>query len=154
MLKQVSSELEEKEIKLAVTDEAKDFIGKKGYDEVFGARPLRRVIQSMVEDRMSEDLLRARFSAGDTATVDIEDGDLVIRTGIEQDLKEKGIKLVITDSVKEYMGKDTRGFSKLRQAEELILNELQSGEVAVVELDEDEIVFSKHTEPVEALTGK
>ena len=52
------------------------------------------------------------------------------------------------------MGKDTRGFSKLRQAEELILNELQSGEVAVVELDEDEIVFSKHTEPVEALTGK
>ena len=44
-----------------MTDAAKDFLGKKGYDEIFGARPLRRVIQDMVEDKLSEDLLRGEF---------------------------------------------------------------------------------------------
>jgi ATP-dependent Clp protease ATP-binding subunit ClpC len=53
--------LKEKDIKLEVTEAAKDFLGEKGYDEVFGARPLRRVIQNMVEDKLSEDLLRSEF---------------------------------------------------------------------------------------------
>jgi len=61
MLVSVTSQLAEKGIKLEVTEAAKDFLGKKGYDEVFGARPLRRVIQDMVEDKLSEDLLRGKF---------------------------------------------------------------------------------------------
>ncbi len=61
MLVSVSKQLSEREIKLKVTEAAKDFLGKKGYDEVFGARPLRRVIQDMVEDKFSEDLLRGGF---------------------------------------------------------------------------------------------
>ncbi|MAH39693.1 MAG: NDP-hexose 4-ketoreductase [Dehalococcoidales bacterium] len=61
MLVSVSKQLSEKEIKLKVTEAAKDFLGKKGYDEIFGARPLRRVIQDMVEDKLSEDLLRGEF---------------------------------------------------------------------------------------------
>ncbi len=61
MLAIVSQQLAEKEIKLEVTDAAKDFLGEKGYDEVFGARPLRRVIQDMVEDKLSDSLLRGQF---------------------------------------------------------------------------------------------
>jgi ATP-dependent Clp protease ATP-binding subunit ClpC len=61
MLNTVSHQLGEKEIKLEVTDAAKDFLGEKGYDEVYGARPLRRVIQNMVEDKLSEAVLREEF---------------------------------------------------------------------------------------------
>ncbi len=78
MLAQVSKQLEEKGIKLQVTAAAKDFLGEKGYDEVFGARPLRRVIQDMVEDKLSESLLRGEFRAEDTAIVDLEKGEIVV----------------------------------------------------------------------------
>jgi ATP-dependent Clp protease ATP-binding subunit ClpC len=78
MLAQVSKQLAEKGIKLQVTEAAKDFLGEKGYDEVFGARPLRRVIQDMVEDKLSESLLRGMFRAEDTAIVDLENGEIVV----------------------------------------------------------------------------
>jgi len=61
MLATVGQQLSEKEIKLEVTEAAKDLLGEKGYDEVFGARPLRRVIQNMVEDTLSEAVLRDEF---------------------------------------------------------------------------------------------
>ena len=80
MLATVSKQLAEKEIKLEVTDAAKDFLGEKGYDEVFGARPLRRVIQDMVEDKLSDDLLRSKFRAGDTVIVDLEGEEIVLHT--------------------------------------------------------------------------
>ncbi len=78
MLASVTRQLAEKEIKLEVTAAAKDFLGEKGYDEVFGARPLRRVIQDMVEDRLSEDLLRGKFKTGDTVVVDLKEGEIVV----------------------------------------------------------------------------
>ncbi len=65
MLSQVSKQLAEKEIKLEVTEAAKDFLGEKGYDEVFGARPLRRAIQDMMEDKLSEAVLRSEFKVFD-----------------------------------------------------------------------------------------
>jgi ATP-dependent Clp protease ATP-binding subunit ClpC len=61
MLSTVSKQLSDKEVKLAATDAAKDFLGEKGYSEEYGARPLRRVIQTMVEDRLSEAVLREEF---------------------------------------------------------------------------------------------
>ena len=70
--------LVEKEIKLEVTDAAKDFLGEKGYDEVFGARPLRRVIQDMIEDKLSDSLLRGEFQPGDTAVVDLEGEEITV----------------------------------------------------------------------------
>ena len=57
MLANVSKQLAEKEIKLQVTNDAKDFLGKEGYKEEYGARQLRRVIQNRVEDKLSEELL-------------------------------------------------------------------------------------------------
>jgi ATP-dependent Clp protease ATP-binding subunit ClpC len=82
MLASVIQQLAEKEIKLEVTDIAKDLLGEKGYDEVFGARPLRRVIQNMVEDKLSEDLLRGKFQPGDTIVVDVEEGDIVVHPAL------------------------------------------------------------------------
>ena len=78
MLNIVSERLAEREMKLEVTDAAKDFLGEKGYDEVFGARPLRRVIQDMVEDRLSEGLLGGQFQSGDTVVVDLKEGEIIV----------------------------------------------------------------------------
>jgi ATP-dependent Clp protease ATP-binding subunit ClpC len=78
MLNQVATSLEEKNITLEVTDEAKDFIGNKGYDPVFGARPLRRTIQNLVEDPLSERLLRGEFLPGDTVNVDCVEDKIVM----------------------------------------------------------------------------
>jgi ATP-dependent Clp protease ATP-binding subunit ClpC len=78
MLNTVAKQLAEKGIKLEVTDAAKDLLGEKGYDEVFGARPLRRVIQNMLEDKLSEDLLRGKFREGDTVVIDVKEGEIVV----------------------------------------------------------------------------
>ena len=80
MLSTVAQQLAEKGIKLEVTEAAKDYLGEKGYDEVFGARPLRRVIQSTLEDKLSEDLLRGKFKEGDTAVVDLEGDEIVVHS--------------------------------------------------------------------------
>jgi len=80
MLAEVAKQLKDKDVKLEVTDAAKDLLGEKGYDQVFGARPLRRVIQDMVEDQLSEGLLRNEFHAGDTVQIDVEDERIVLRT--------------------------------------------------------------------------
>jgi ATP-dependent Clp protease ATP-binding subunit ClpC len=81
MLDVVAKQLAERSIKLEVTETAKDLIGEKGYDEVFGARPLRRVIQNMIEDKLSDNLLRGHLREGDTAVVDREGDDVVIHSG-------------------------------------------------------------------------
>jgi ATP-dependent Clp protease ATP-binding subunit ClpC len=83
MLAQVSKQLSEKSIKLEVTETAKDLLGEKGYDEVFGARPLRRVIQDMIVDKLSEAILRSEFRSGDTAVADVEDGHIVLKQAAE-----------------------------------------------------------------------
>lgn len=65
-------------IKMELTDEAKILLAKKGYDPQYGARPLRRTIQSLVEDKFSEALLDKKVDIGDVALVDAKDGEIVI----------------------------------------------------------------------------
>ena len=57
-----------------MTGAAKDLLAKEGYDRIFGARPLRRVITSRIEDQLSEHLLRGKIARGDTVVVDINPG--------------------------------------------------------------------------------
>ena len=73
MLKVVYKQLDEKEIVLQVTEAAKDYLGEKGFDEVFGARPLKRAIQDMIVDKLSEAILRGEFQRKDTIIVDIRE---------------------------------------------------------------------------------
>ena len=84
MLSQVAASLKEKNITLEVTDGAKDFIGDKGYDPVFGARPLRRTIQNLVEDQLSEALLRGEFLPGDTVVVDCVEEKIVMKPLVKE----------------------------------------------------------------------
>ena len=74
MLVGMEKQLEEKEITIDVTDPARDWLGEKGYDETFGARPLRRVIQNEIEDHLSDLLLQGDIQEGDTVLIDV-DGD-------------------------------------------------------------------------------
>ncbi len=97
MLDIVAKQLAEKGIKLEVTEAAKDFLGEKGYDEVFGARPLRRVIQSMLEDKLSDDLLRGKFKEGDTAVVDLEEGEIIVHAGVVGALVGNDISSLLGD---------------------------------------------------------
>ena len=71
MLSEVDQRVREKEVVLNVTEPAREWLGEKGYDPVFGARPLRRVIQERLEDSLSEALLRGDFEPGDTIRVDL-----------------------------------------------------------------------------------
>ena len=80
MLDIVAERLAERGMKLEVTDAARDFLGEKGYDEVFGARPLRRAIQDRVEDKLSEGLLSGHFRTGDTVVVDLKDGEITVNS--------------------------------------------------------------------------
>ncbi|AGG07165.1 ATP-dependent Clp protease ATP-binding subunit [Dehalococcoides mccartyi] len=88
MLKSVVKQMAEKGIGLEVTESAKDLLGKKGYDEVYGARPLRRTIQTMIEDRLSEDLLRAKFKAGDKVIVDTAEDEIIVRLAEPAELSQ------------------------------------------------------------------
>ncbi|MFC1931255.1 ATP-dependent Clp protease ATP-binding subunit [Chloroflexota bacterium] len=90
MLTSVTQQLKEKGINLEVTDAAKDFLGEKGYDEVFGARPLRRVIQDMIEDKLSDAVLQNKFKVFERV--------FVIEAEIE------GITPTIIDAVKSMPG--------------------------------------------------
>lgn len=76
MLNALAKRLSQNSITLEVSDEAKSFLAKKGFDPVFGARPLRRSIQSMIEDRMAEEILEGRVKAGDTVYVDVAEDKL------------------------------------------------------------------------------
>ena len=74
-LERLGKHLIELRITIEVTDAAKDLLAKEGYDRMYGARPLRRVITSRIEDQLSEELLRGRISRGDTVVVDGSPGD-------------------------------------------------------------------------------
>ncbi|MEO7083239.1 MAG: ATP-dependent Clp protease ATP-binding subunit [Gemmatimonadaceae bacterium] len=71
LLKDVRKRLAEEELVLKLTDAATDFLVKHGYDEQYGARPLKRSIQRFIEDPLSEKILLAEFARGDEIEVDV-----------------------------------------------------------------------------------
>ena len=70
--------LADNEIKLQVSPEALLYLAKAGSDTAFGARPLRRVVRQLVENPLAQNILAGRFAAGDTAVVDVKQGELVL----------------------------------------------------------------------------
>jgi ATP-dependent Clp protease ATP-binding subunit ClpC len=76
MMKRVREQLKSKDLDIELTDAAKDLLAEKGYDPALGARPLRRTIQRLVEDPLSEKLLYKEFRAGQTVIVDALDGEI------------------------------------------------------------------------------
>ena len=80
LMQEVASNLLEKGISLEVTDPAREWLAEEGYDPTFGARPLRRLIQDTVEDKLSDALLAGEIGPADTAIVDIDEDNIVIKT--------------------------------------------------------------------------
>ncbi len=79
MVQEVAKRLAENEIEIEVTESAGEYLAREGFNEEYGARPLRRAIQKEIEDRLSEELLQSTIKRGDRVLVDREsDGGLVI----------------------------------------------------------------------------
>lgn len=70
--------LKANEIDLEISEELLLHLAKKGYDPIFGARPLRRAIQSMVEDKLAEEMLEGKVKAGDSIKVDIDGENIIV----------------------------------------------------------------------------
>jgi len=78
-LVKVAARLEEQGFGLEVSEAARELLAEEGYSPEYGARPLRRVIQSRVEDPLSDAVLGGEFAPGDTVRVDVEQGEIVLR---------------------------------------------------------------------------
>ena len=79
MLKEVAKRLEKQEIKIEISDDVKELIAKKGVDKDYGARPLRRAIQNMVEDKIAEAILDGKIVPNKTAILSVENDEVVVK---------------------------------------------------------------------------
>ena len=78
LLDEVRINLTEKGVSLEISDVAKELLAVRGYDPTFGARPLKRVIQDLIEDPLSEQLLQGRFGPGDMVFIDVDGGEITV----------------------------------------------------------------------------
>lgn len=76
MLNDVALRLKEQEIEIDFTDESEELLTKKGFDLTYGARPLRRAITKIVEDKLSEEMLKGNVKKGDKVKVTVEDNEI------------------------------------------------------------------------------
>ena len=79
MVEGLKKRLADRSLKLCITDKAKELIIERGYDPLYGARPLRRYLQSSVETLLARAILAGDIAAGSTLTVDVENDELVCR---------------------------------------------------------------------------
>ena len=79
MLKNVEKRLEAQEMKIEITDEVKNLIAKKGVDKAYGARPLKRAIKSMVEDKIAEGILDGTIKNGKKAKLIVQGDEVIVK---------------------------------------------------------------------------
>ena len=89
-MERVRREIRGQGMALVMTDAARDLLAEEGYDPQYGARPLRRAIQRLVEDPLSDDMLRGNFRQGDEITLDARDGQVVFEKKREPVSANKG----------------------------------------------------------------
>ena len=79
LIKDLAQRMKEKQLNLQITDKAKDLIIENGYDPVYGARPLKRYLQSKVETLIAKTIIAKDLHANDTLVVDVENGDFTVK---------------------------------------------------------------------------
>ncbi len=93
--KDLQSRLAEKKLNMEITEKAKSWLAKEGYDPVYGARPLRRALEKYVENPLSIKVLSGEFKEGDTVLVDLVEDELTFKlkgksAGRNQSKEKKG----------------------------------------------------------------
>lgn len=88
LIARVRREMRGQNMDLEVSESARELLAREGFDPTFGARPLRRAIQRLVEDPLSDELLRGKFSGGDVVWVDARDNEIVFERKREPALAE------------------------------------------------------------------
>jgi ATP-dependent Clp protease ATP-binding subunit ClpC len=83
MLERVHNQLKNSDLEIVLSDEAKEFLATEGYDREFGARPLRRSIQRLLEDPLSEELLLGKYKAGSTIVVSLSEDKKLVFENVE-----------------------------------------------------------------------
>ena len=79
MLKEFTKKVEQNNIKVSYTDELVKYIAKVGFDKVYGARPLKRAIQTNIEDKFAEEMLDSKIKENDTVIIDVENDKVIIK---------------------------------------------------------------------------
>jgi ATP-dependent Clp protease ATP-binding subunit ClpB len=75
-VEQMKKYIREKNIDLKLTEKAKEYFAEIGFDPIYGARPLKRVLQKMILNNLAKNILEGSFQEGDTVNVDVEDGKI------------------------------------------------------------------------------
>jgi ATP-dependent Clp protease ATP-binding subunit ClpC len=83
MIKELRERLAERKIEIEVTPAARDFLVKEGYDPKYGARPLRRTIERLVENAISDKILEGEFGRGDRIEIDVQEGKITFRKKVQ-----------------------------------------------------------------------
>jgi ATP-dependent Clp protease ATP-binding subunit ClpB len=78
LFRDIQAKLKERDIKVTLTQKAKEYIAEAGFDPVYGARPLKRALYDVVEDRLAELILQDRVKEGDSVEFDVKDGEVVV----------------------------------------------------------------------------
>jgi ATP-dependent Clp protease ATP-binding subunit ClpC len=86
LVKDLQRRLAERKLEVELTESAKSWLAKEGYDPIYGARPLRRAIERYVENPLSTKLLSGEFSQGDRIIVDLGDKGLTFSVGERADV--------------------------------------------------------------------
>ena len=98
MMKDLFKRLDERGLTMEVTDDVKDFLATDGYNEAYGARPLRRLIQRKVEDTLAEEILSGKYHEGDTIVLDMKDGKMFFsKKGDEPKAEKTEEKAAVTE---------------------------------------------------------
>jgi ATP-dependent Clp protease ATP-binding subunit ClpC len=79
LVQEVEERLEVQDMKLEIKSKAKEYLIEQGYDEKYGARPLRRTLQKFIEDPLSIEMLKGKFKIGCTIVIDLKNGKIVFR---------------------------------------------------------------------------
>ena len=108
MLTQVTSSLADKHLKLDITNAVKDLLGDKGYEPAKGARPLRRVIQNEIEDKLSEALLANPLLPGTTISMDYVDEVITIHLNLIKEQIHQIVENALSDMFKPFESKEIK----------------------------------------------
>ena len=77
MVNNLAKRLKEQNININVSDSAKNYITEQGFNSEYGARPLRRSVQKLIEDKLSDEILRGNIAIGDSVKIDFKDDKLI-----------------------------------------------------------------------------